>query len=212
LAANLTRINAGGFGSSLTSTFRKTNLWDFGMSDSSFSGREVVGVFQEVDGLEAAMDELLASGFGRVDLSLLAGEDAVREKLGHAYRRTEDAEDDPNAPRAVYVSSESRGDAEGGLIGGLFYVGAVAAAGAVVASGGAVATAIAAAAAAGAGGGAIGSLLAGFLERHHADYIQSQLDHGGLVLWVNVRDAEHEKRSVEILSRHSAEDVHVHEI
>ncbi len=182
------------------------------MSESSVSGREAVGVFQDSKTLEAAIDELLTAGFGRVDLSLLAGEDTVREKLGHAYRRAEDAEDDPNAPRAVYVSSESRGDAEGGLIGGLFYVGAVAAAGAVVASGGAVAAAIAAAAAAGAGGGAIGALLAGVLARHHADYIQSQLDHGGLVLWVRLRDAAHEKRAVEILSRHSAQDVHVHEL
>ncbi len=174
--------------------------------------REAVGIFHDADTMQSAIDELLSNGFARGELSLLASEEAVREKLGHQYERVQDTEDDPGIPREIYVAPESRGDAEGGIVGGLVYVGAVAAAGAIVASGGTLAAAIAAAAAAGAGGGVIGAALAGLLEKRHADYIHEQLDHGGLVLWVVARDAAHEKKAVDILSRHSADDVHVHDI
>ena len=98
--------------------------------------REAVGVFRDAKSFEAAIDDLLTSGFDRTDLSLLAGERAIEEKLGHKFEKIRDLEDDSSAPRAAYVSTESRGDAEGGLVGGLLYVGATAAAGAIVASGG----------------------------------------------------------------------------
>ena len=111
---------------------------------------------------------------------------------------------------AAYVSTESIGDAEGGLIGGLMYVGGVAAAGAVVASGSTLAAAIAAAALAGGVGGLIGSVLAKWVGDHHAHYLQEQLDRGGLLLWVRTWDAEDEMRAVEILRKHSASDAHVH--
>ena len=45
---------------------------------------------------------------------------------------------------------------------------------------------------------------------HHARYLQDQMDCGGLLLWVNTRDAALEKRAVEILKQHSAGDIHVH--
>ena len=171
---------------------------------------EAVGVFDGAASLQAAIDELLNSGFDRAEISLLASEQAVMDKLGHAYRKAEDLEDDPSVPRAAWVSTEAIGDAEGGLIGGLVYVGALAAAGAVVASGGTLAGAIAGAAMAGGAGGLIGSVLAKLVGDHHANYLQEQLDHGGLLLWVRTRDGEHETRATGILSKHSAHDVHVH--
>lgn len=39
--------------------------------------REVVGVFHQSEDLQAAIGELLASGFHRVELSLLASEQSV---------------------------------------------------------------------------------------------------------------------------------------
>lgn len=171
---------------------------------------EAVGVFDDAATLQDAIDELLSAGFDRAELSLLASEHAVEEKLGHAYEKVTELEDDTSVPRTAYVSTESRGDAEGGLIGGLLYVGALAAAGAIVASGGTLAAAIAGAAMTGGAGGLIGSVLAKFVGEHHARYLQEQLDHGGLLLWVRTRDQEHERRAVDILSRHSAHDVHTH--
>jgi hypothetical protein len=172
--------------------------------------REAVGIFNRPDDLQDAIDELLSSGFHRAELSLLAGEHAVEEKLGHRYEKVKALADDPTVPRAAYVSTEAVGGAEGGLIGGLTYVGAVVAAGAVVASGGTLAAVIAAAAVAGGAGGLIGSVLAKWVGDHHAHYLQEQIDRGGLLLWVRTWNVEDEKRAVEILKKHSGHEVHVH--
>ena len=97
--------------------------------------REAVGVFDDVESLQVAIDELERSGFDRAELRLAAGEPVVEEKLDHLYKKVSELEDDPKVPRAAYVSTEAIGDAEGALIGGLMYVGATAAAGAIVATG-----------------------------------------------------------------------------
>ncbi len=54
--------------------------------------------------------------------------------------------------------------------------------------------------------------LAGLIDRHHVQYLQEQLERGGLLLWVRTEDAEHEKRAREILERYSARDMHVHDL
>lgn len=172
--------------------------------------REAVGVFETADALQEAIDDLLTSGFDRADVSLLAAEKTVDEKLGHKYQKIAELEDEALAPRCCYVSTESLGDAEGGLVGGLLYVGAVAAAGAIVASGGTLAAAVLGAALAGGAGGLVGTALAKLVSDRHARHLQEQLDHGGLLLWVRTRDPEHERRAVDVLKRHSGRDVHVH--
>jgi len=171
---------------------------------------EVVGIFHAAEDLQAAIDELLSSGFDRAELSLIAGEHAVEKKLGHAYRRAALMADDLTIPRTAYVSTEAIGDAQGGLIGGLVYVGAVVAAGAVVVSGGTLAAAIAAAAIAGGAGGTIGAVLATWVGVHHALYLQQQLQQGGLLLWVRSWDVADEARAVAILREHAGHNVHVH--
>ena len=172
---------------------------------------EVVGIFHSSADLQAAIDDLLTAGFDRAELSFLASARTIEDKLGHAYRKTSEIADDPATPRAAYVSTEAIGGAEGGLIGGLVYVGAIVAAGAVVVSEGPLAAAFAAAAIAGGAGGFIGTLLARIVGRHHANYLQEQIDKGGLLLWVHARDADHERRSIAILRAHCGDNVHVHE-
>ncbi|MHA1567597.1 MAG: hypothetical protein ACTSX7_19980 [Alphaproteobacteria bacterium] len=180
------------------------------VSKNEESIREAVAVFEDVETMQAAIDELQNSGFDRAEISLLAGEHAVEEKLGHIYTKTEELEDDPNVPRAVYISPESIGDAEGALIGAPMYIAAVTAAGIMIAAGGPLAATIAAVAAASGAGAVIGGILVALVGKHHAQYLQEQLDHGGLLLWVRTWDGAHEKRAIEILSRHSAHDVHIH--
>ena len=174
--------------------------------------REALGVFHDRDSFQSAVDDLMSAGFDRAELSLLAGARAVEEKLGHAYHKIKELEDDPKVPRAAYVSDHSLAEGRTGVIGGLAYVGAVVGAGAVVASGGTLAAAIAAAAIAGGGGGLVGGWAAQFLGRDRAKALQAQLDGGGLLLWVHVRDAARERRAVDILTRCGAEDAHVHEL
>jgi|SRR5690242_13918777 hypothetical protein len=172
--------------------------------------REAVGVFKGADTLQAAIDELLQSGFHRAELSLLASEQAVEEKLGHRYQRINSLADDPTIPRAAYVSPEAIGGAEGGLIGVLSYVGAVAAAGAIVASGGTLTAIIIGAALTGGAGGLIGSILAKWVGEDHAHHLQQQVDHGGLLLWVRTWTPAKEEQATSILKKHSGEQVHIH--
>jgi hypothetical protein len=172
--------------------------------------REAVGIFSHSEKLQDAIDELLSSGFDRADLSLLASEHVVEEKLSHRYEKVSTLEDDPTVPRASYVSTEAIGDSEGAVIGVLMYVGAMAAAGAILVSGGTLAAGIAAMALAGGAGGLIGSILAKWIGDCHARYLQEQIDRGGLLLWVRTWNIEDEQRAVEILTKHSGRDVHLH--
>ena len=172
--------------------------------------REAVGVFASESDLQAAIDELLSSGFHRAELSLLAGESAVNEKLGGGFASARVAEGNPAVPRTAYVSPEAIGDAQGGIVSGLVYAGATAAAGTVLISGGTIVVAVIAAALVGGTGGIVGVLLAKWLGDNHAQYLRTQVDHGGLLLWVRTRDAKAEYRAVDILKRHSSRDVHVH--
>ncbi|WP_193172782.1 hypothetical protein [Nisaea nitritireducens] len=172
--------------------------------------REAVGYFETAEALQEAVDDLTSSGFNRAELSLLAGERTVEEKLGHKYEKVSDLEDDPKAARCCYVSTESIGDAEGGLIGAPLYIAATTAAGAILASGGTMAAAIIGAAIAGGAGGFAGGIMAKLLGDRHAKGLQEQLDHGGLLLWVRTWDKAHEQRAVDILKKHSGRDVHVH--
>lgn len=174
--------------------------------------REVVAIVHDEASMDAAIDDLEEHGFDRAEISLMASEHAVEQKLGSRYHRIQDAADDPATPRVPLVAPEDVGAGEGALIGGLAYVGAMAATGAVVASGGALLAAGIAAVAGGIGAGAIGGLLARWLGHHHAHEIEEHLKRGGLLLWVNLRDRAHEEAAKRILARHTKEPVRVHEI
>lgn len=169
---------------------------------------EVVGVFHAAADLENAIEELLSSGFDRSELSLLASEGAVANRLGGHYGRASEMADDPAVPRTAYVSSPAIGDAEGGLIGGLAYLGATVAVGGVVLSGGALAATIAAAIIAGGTGGLVGSVLARWVGHHHAAYLQDQIRNGGLLLWVRAWNGADEERALKIIAKHAADNVH----
>jgi hypothetical protein len=174
------------------------------------SVREAVGVFDTVEALQGAIDELLSSGFDRADLSLLAAVHAVEEKLGGETFRGGELEDNPAAPRTVYVSPDAIGTAEGGLISGLMYLSGVGAAGVIALSGGPLAAIVVGAAVAGGAGGLVGASLAELVGHRRARYFQEQLDRGGLLLWVRTWTATQERRATEVLRRHSGTDVHVH--
>ncbi len=174
--------------------------------------REVVGVFSDADALEAAAGELLASGFALAQISLLAGEKAIVEKLGHKYERIEELEDNLEIPRTVYRSKESFDAAKTALLGSLASIGALATAGAIFASGGALVVTLASGVLGAEAGGFIGGVLGDFVDDHHAKHLQEQLDHGGLLLWVRTADDAEENTAKQILSQHSGRDVHAHAI
>ena len=171
---------------------------------------EVVGVFHAADDFEAAIEELLSSGFDRAQLSLLASERAIEDKLEHRYRSVAELADDPTTPRTAYVSTAAVGDAQGALIGGLTYVGATSAIGAVVMSGGALAATLIAAVVAGGAGTLLGSILARLVGRHHAEDLNEHIERGGLLLWVRAWEPADEPLAISVLRKHGGRDVHSH--
>jgi hypothetical protein len=179
------------------------------MSAARSTVNEAVAVFHDVSALDAAVDDLRKAGFSRGDISLLASEDAVERKLGHRYERVEELEDDPDVPRVVYKTRSSVGESEDLIVGSMTYLPAVVAAGTVVATAGVVAAAVTGTAIAGA---LIGTVLAHWLDKSQAEWLQEQLDHGGLLLWVRTPDAEAEQKAMAVLRRHSAHDVHIHRL
>jgi hypothetical protein len=174
--------------------------------------REAVGSFHDERSLQAAADELMISGFDRSCLSILAARRTIEKRLGRVYERVADLADEAGVPRLACFGSDSRNEAKGALSGGLAYVGAVAAMGTVVAADGTIAAAIAAAATAGGASGLVGVALSVILERHHAEYLEEHLERGGILLWVQTENAEQERRAMEILQRHLAKDVHIHDL
>ena len=171
---------------------------------------EAVAVFHDAYAFQAAIDELLMRGFDHAELSVLASERAVRDKLGHDYTSTTDLEDDPDVPKVDYVPDESVGNAQGGVIAMAAYFPAVIGSLAVAASGGTLLGAVAVAAIAGGAGATVGAALAKLIGSAHAKHIDEHLRHGGLLLWVRTHDAEHEERALDVLRRHSGDDVHLH--
>ena len=171
---------------------------------------EAVAVFHDADGLQAAIDELLVSGFDHAELSVLANEKAIVDKLGRRYASTTEFEADPDVPRIGYIPGETVGDAKGAIIGAAIYFPAIIGSLAVVTSGGTMLGAVAVAVLAGGAGGAAGSVLARYVGKEHARHVSEHLARGGLLLWVRTHDAEHEETALAILRRHGGEHVHLH--
>jgi hypothetical protein len=179
---------------------------------NSTTETEAVAVFDDVPSFQTAIDDLLMAGFDHGDINVLAHEDTVTSRLGREYQSTAEFEDNPEAPRIGFVPDESIGGAEGAVIGAGVYVPAIAGSLAVVASGGTMLGAFAAAAIAGGAGGLIGAALARRIGNEHAKHLDQHLNRGGLLLWVRTRDAACEQKALDILRRHSAHDVHLHQL
>ncbi|MGJ8606010.1 MAG: hypothetical protein ACSHXH_17975 [Marivita sp.] len=171
---------------------------------------EAVGVFDTFEDLQKAFYDLRMVGIHHSDISLLADEKTLMEKLGKAYWRSSDLEDDPQAPRAHFVSEEAIGELEGAIAGGFFFVGSFIAMAAMLTPASTLAASIAAIAIGGSPAAVIGTLLARRVGKHHKDYYAHQIEHGGILLWVRVRDKEREELAVKIMQGHSGHDVHVH--
>lgn len=174
--------------------------------------REVTGVFHSRNALETAVGALLESGFDRADVDIMAGADAIVEKLGGIYAPMQELADVPEAPRRFFRAREDVTVPLAGAAGILTYIGATAAALGVVASGGALAAAVAAAAAGGAAGGGMGALIARSLGQEEAKELEDQIALGGVVLWVRVRSPEEEQKAQQILAEQGADAVRTHEI
>jgi hypothetical protein len=175
-----------------------------------YEAREVVGAFPTSAGLETAIEQLEMAGVDRAAISVL-GVDAARSgRVDALYRSAEAIEDDPAARQAAFVSQESQTEGKAFAISLPFGIGGFAGAWAVAAAGGALAAAIGATIVGGTVGAGLGAILVRAVARHHAETVQSQLAHGGLVLWVSTPDEAAEQRALEVLRRCGGTSVHAH--
>ena len=171
---------------------------------------EAVGVFDTLEDLQAAFYDLRMVGFTRYDISLLGRQEVLEEKLGKGYWRAADQEDNPEAPRASFVSQEAIGELEGAIAGGFFFLGSYIAMAAMLTAASTLAASIAAIAIGGSPALVLGALLARRVGKQHKDYNANQIDHGASLLWVRVHDKAQEDLAIKIMKGHSGRDVHVH--
>ncbi|KAA0577303.1 hypothetical protein FZ983_20730 [Azospirillum sp. B21] len=174
--------------------------------------REAVAIFDSRESLQNAIDDLSLAGFQRHELSLLANDETIRERLGSVPGDVGSLAHDPNAPRQAYISPEDIGSGQGAAVGFPAYVGAIIATGAILATGGTALAAAAAAAAAGVGSGAAGSFLSQWITDKRNEPMLQHLDKGGILLWVNVGDAARERIALEVLNRHATQPAEVHDV
>lgn len=181
-------------------------------SADSVMVREAVGVFQDTEALQSALDELETNGFRREEISVLAPHNEVKKKLMTENPGLHEIMDNPNTPRAVFIPKEVMGEIMGSIVGLPLYVGAifggflaiVEGAGWLYIFGGIMI------------GGLIGSLIGGFITYMVTEWwsrhIRRQINNGGLVLWVNIRSPDQESKAWRIMSINRARYLHVHDI
>lgn len=176
------------------------------------AGRAVVGVFSDPGMLEDAIESLQMEGFDRAQLDILASGQALEARLGESAENGREPASGCRAPLGTLVSRHEIAEGQAALAAGLLYIGSFAATGVMVATGGGLVAVIAASIAAGGAGGALGVWLARLLGRRHARTVAGHLRHGGLLLLAQVIDTAHERRALEIMTRHGAGNVHAHQL
>ena len=153
--------------------------------------REVVALFETRVAFDRAVAALLAAGFERDDLSVLA-----------SHTSLEAADKRPPAPRD---------DALTGLVGELKYAFPLTTAGLLAVVGGPIAAPLAALVAAGLSGVAIKDYLDELTSHPNTDDFSRALEAGGVILWVSVGDAAREAEATRILEQSGGQNVHLSE-
>ena len=154
---------------------------------TSENGTEIVGVFADRDQFDHAVAALLAAGFERSDLSVLASHDSLEAagRPGKPWRETMLA-----------------------LAGELKYEGPLVASGAIFLAGGPVAATIAAVIGAAVGSVALKDLLEEVTAQPHTEDFARSLEAGSVILWVRTPDPERRERAKSILESNGGGNVH----
>ena len=197
----------------------ETAAWKASMQGSSddilekVRTREVTGVFHSRKALDAAVDELLLAGYDRADIDVSTSPDEVQRRLNYRYIPAADLADVPTAPRQPFVGEDDVlvTDAVLGSVVGCacalaitYYL--------VTRNIGPLSIIIFAAVCGFVAGGAALFWARRRLRRERALGLERLSEAQGLLIWVRVQSPEKETEAQEILLRHGAEAVHVHEI
>jgi hypothetical protein len=151
--------------------------------------REAVGSFPDRARFRNAVAALLAAGFDRSDLSVLASHDslAVAEEAG--------------SPKEILRA---------GFTDEIKYIAPLTVAGIIVLSAGPIAAAIAALVGAGLGGAALKDFFDDYTAPRHSEDFAATLKAGAALLWVRCGDPDRELTATRILEEAGGRHVHVH--
>jgi hypothetical protein len=151
---------------------------------------EIVGRFERREPFKQAVEALLVAGFEHADLSVLDSHESLE-------------------------ASESRKDAwrdtMRGLVGEAKFIEPITAAGLILLASGTVGVLVSGAIAAGLGGAAFYELLAELSAAPHTKAFATALKNGAVLLWVRAETPERQTRARDILERHGALGIHVHQ-
>lgn len=175
--------------------------------------REVTGVFHSRKALVDAADDLLVAGFDRADIDVSAPFDELQRRLNYQSIPPADLADIPTAARQPLID---RGDelATGAVAGSLAgCIGAVAMAYLLIIRGMAPLSVGIVSVLTGLVIGGVAVLVVGRrMQRERVRGLENLAEAYGLLIWVRVHFPEKEAEAQEILARHGAEALHVHEI
>ena len=152
--------------------------------------REVVGVFSLRSDFDKAVSALLAAGFSRSDLSVLASHDSLE---------------------AASADAQSWKNRLVGLLGELKYEGPLVTAGLIAIAAGSVGAVLGGLIAAGVGGAAVKELMEEVTARPHSAEFAAALAGGSILLWVDVPNAAAETQATALLSSLGATNIHTNE-
>lgn len=171
--------------------------------------REAVGLFNDPKEMQETIDELEISGFPRYEISVLEENESERIIPSGDYSSIEALEDNPDTPRRINITREDIGFVQGVILAAGIFFGVVFAisVAAVFELSSPLAVII---------GGLIGLLCGAYVAKIFNDNYKKQMNRrfkkGGMLLWVNTPNQEKETKACSILSKHHAQDVHVHEV
>jgi hypothetical protein len=174
--------------------------------------REAVGVFMGADDLKRAGESLLAAGFDRTALGILASKEAVESSLGDLYATANARAGHPDAPHQHLVRHEAVGSTVHAWLGGLSAAGTTALGAVVVASSAVLGGALVTAAAGAATLGAIGALMRAIIRESDAEHLQKQVDHGRLLLFARTQTPAEEESATSILLNNNALEAKVYDV
>jgi len=152
--------------------------------------REALASFPDREHFRSAVSALLAAGFERSDLSVLASHDSLAV-----------ADEAAGTPKEVLRA---------GLSDEIKYIAPLTVAGIILLSGGPIAIALAALVGAGLGGAALKELFDDYTASRHSEDFAAALKDGAALLWVRCGDPDRELVATRILDEAGGNHVHVH--
>lgn len=170
--------------------------------------REAIGVFDNQDKLDAAIQELEATHFPRRDISVLGSAEELQKRFGSDAVDPALLKDSPRAPRSVSVRPEEKTIGATALIGALGYFGGCIAA--MIVNPAANIVLLGAIALGSLIGAGIGGAIITMVRKNLKESIQRQIKKGGILVWVRTPEPRKEKTAQHILNKNGAKHVYMH--